>query len=352
MDTGKARPRRSGDKRVLLILLAAGLCLCACTSFHEAVHTLEGLQKEPSEPDLVKEVDPIHEGYLVFTDRLNGKEVKKPEEEALDALEVIRDHGFDTNEERIDTLPLLCKTAGRSPAALVRAASFRTLDRVVGASLSRFRPPMLSARAEEYDARVRRLRALSAEGSSQEERNFVEPLLVYFTKVSAQRAALALSALEALRLLDDLEKAENTSDERLERTRLEVTLQAVLLTTLEGLRDRDRTVRLEAVNLLFRFPWETVRLPLAENLEWNPYLLEPAMRTRILRRLKAAADRPETVGLKVLKQVARGLDFADPAVLWRTVDLFRALTGLQESDPEFWRDWWKEYLLQHAGDQG
>ena len=93
-----------------------------------------------------------------------------------------------------------------------------------------------------------------------------------------------------------------------------------------------------------------LRDPLLENLEYNRYLDDPLHRIHMIRKLKALEGRPETINMRILEFVVGGLEYSHAGVSYHSVEFLKDFTGMEKDDPGFWQDWWKEYLVEHAGE--
>ncbi len=294
--------------------------------------------------------------FFVYALSYDGDAVDDPVEFCLEAIEDLGEGDFDDALEKAPAVRILCLTARRSPALLVRASAYRALRRLLARDAVHYRTPPLEAAPEDFAANLDRLRTLSAESRASgwvNTENFERylTLIRYFSKVTLFDAAEALEVLQALVSSASVAPSDGEILTALRASLDLVVIPTFFLTPVAGLGDhKSEIVRQEAIDSLFLFPWEAVKGPLAANLEFNPMLRSPQDRIHILCALKVIADRPETIGLKVLRHVAEGLKYVDPGVMYHSMDLFRTMTGLDEDDPAFWQAWWEDYLLKHAGD--
>jgi hypothetical protein len=342
---------RSGS----LILLTLLAFTPSCASYKESVQALESIHQEPAAgPEAPSTAG--REPFMQYAPLVGDEEVDDPVDFCLSAVEELEEHDYEDSLERAPAVHVLGLAALRSPSMLVRARSLRALPKILRQEAAGYRPFPAMAAPEDYRANLERLHEILQDRimpgtMAGEDWEDYRSRIRYFGFAGVNRAAWAMEALGGLSRAEPF-GARDPALSAIHREVVEaLNLQAFFLAALEGLMDRESVVRTEAIEGLFVFPWESVRGPLAEHLEYNRLLAAPEHRILIVRRLKALADRPETLGVKILGPVVQNLEYTHPGVLYHTVALLGQVTGIESDDPGIFKDWWEDYLPKHAGER-
>jgi hypothetical protein len=292
---------------------------------------------------------------LEYTAVVSGDEIDAPVDFCLSAIEELEEEGYDDGIEKAPMTYILCLTASRSPSKLVRARAMRALRKIFLLQASEFRPLKAEAALEDFKDNLEKLALLFRDriAPARVDADGWETYLTlvrYFGFAGVYRARWAREALKVVGRTQPFGAPDPSYLETYRETVEALNLQAFYLTAVEGLLDRETIVRTEAIESLFIFPWNAVRRPLLENLEYNRLLLDPVHRIHLTRKLKAAAYRLETIEREILKYVVGGLAYSHAGVLHHSIDFLKNATGIATDDPGFWQDWWEDYVVKHAGD--
>ncbi len=282
---------------VLVSFMAILLGGCASTS--GAIDILEKIHRPPEgEVSISRSTESIHRYNKAIEIDSISLEIEDPVSFCRDQVKILRHAGYSSLDERGKGVAVLCYVAVRSPSALVRADALRALGSLCAFSTSAIDK---SDSSLDFDEIIRRLRS----GSSETGGN-VEPLIAH----------------------------------------------AFYITAANALFERTELVPPVAVDALFLFDMAHLRLPVAELMERSPNL---RLRIHLLKKLGEKGfetedlnERLRSLGDKLVIQITESLDFSDPGVVYHAVELLKHVTQIDNSDPGFWRAWWREYLPKHA----
>jgi|GEM_PF-3362585 len=343
-----------------LLILFTVFLIGGCSSVGDPYLLLPEVHRTPDEGEVClnrprQETLRYRRTLIIESDEEEAEEIDDPVEFCRDLIEKLAEGEYDLIEDQAAVVQILCFTASRSPAALVRSDALRTLQLVAGRNLQDFRYYEPEAEEEVWDEQawtVKRdwwLRILDEHATDGGE-------------LSGDLAGQVLSALEAFRDLrcDSAQRAVEaldlltqprapfdrniTAQLALEEAMVSLMDQALYLTAWGALADSSDYVVWEGINLLGRFPPSETMTPLTMLMR---RCYKAPLRIHVLKRLKSDALPPAGLG-PMLTHVRNSLDFSDPGVVFHAVELFKTLFDSDNSDPGYWRGWWSEYLLQHA----
>lgn len=344
----------------LISYLACCAFLFGCSSYTESLKTLNEIHQTPASIDAPSENKGENRfleyaGALVIDEEV--EEIEDPVELCLDCIEEIREEGADSEIERSRSLVVLSRCAIRSPSQIVRAAAMKALIHLFSEeSLENVKRPGLEVEKEALNRDLNLFmglhdREVSPEGLSDQE---IEQYLKLANRFGDLRFLNAMSAWKTLDLLVVKTAAMARTQacvEIWEKVSRKMNIWTFYLTTLEATRDPSEVVRDTALSSFFLFPLEFFLEDLKLEIKYNYFLQAPLHRIKITSNLLKMADKPEDIGLDIIKYVASDIKFAQSGVAHHSVALLKKLTGINEEDPEFWDAWWGEFLITHAGDR-
>jgi hypothetical protein len=269
--------------------------------------------------------------------------------ERIEELRVVREG---TPLERGAAAYILGFVGSRSPSAVVRAEALKALRWICRDEAVSFRFSEPNVVDEEWKASCEAWLTLmgpdraEADSPSSATTRAAE-LLAYFGSLNGDSAWRAWETLAFLTVRSGHTELGSAVAEEMEEIIRRLMGQTFYLTVVEGIFDSSSLVVHEAVDGLFLFRPEDIRVPLALLVE---RCYDSPLRIHILGKLAKSGFTPEDIGGRLMITVRDSLDFSDPGIVFHAVKLFESLTGIENDDPGFWKSWWAEYLRDHADD--
>ena len=353
----------------MIVVLFLMSLAAACTSLEESVRELEAIHRAPVTLSAFAAADGRGE-FMEYASALeeddgDWDDVENPVEFCLDAVENIADGDFDSPWVRARAISVLAFTSRKSPSSLVRSSALRALSNLLSKEAAVFSTPEVPEKQPPWTERMDKVRwlrgridrdreAAQEKGRTPEERAEYLALIEAFGTLAGVRPLEAWSVLRSV--VADLAPGETdpAALEAFAKTGARLETYVFYLVMADALGDRNEIVRYTAIDALFLFPMDTVQPLLELALDRNWFLRTvsvhkyPLQRIQILKHLFRRAESPEDLSLKILLAAAESLDKAESGVAPHAVDLFRKITGLNETEASFWQDWWVEYLSRNA----
>ena len=343
-------------KKLTLLALFFATCLFACASPYEDVFALRGIHR-PLKKDEACVNKPAH-GFFRFREAVpeepggDPEEVEDPVSFCLDRIENLSGFAFEPDRSGAAIVSVLCFTAERSPSALVRAAALKALGKLLdGLEPPAEEPPPREKGAEKPQDLEKEWKTLlsSLPGGAEDLppglRAEMDALLGSFAAVSFSSAREAWETLSLFSGENGFLEEDPALRKALASAVTAVAGRAFLLTLKDALFDTSPIVVREAVDALIPFPARDI-MPSLARLMAGCY--DPLLRVHVLEALEERGLKPVDLGGEMMTQVRRSLDFTDAGVVYHAVELFKALTGMENDDPGFWKKWWSRYLTEHA----
>jgi hypothetical protein len=343
-------------KKLTLSLLGTILFVAGCASPYEAIFALEQIHRLPDEGEAC--VNRPAQWLLRYRasvpDGPGGEEeeVEDPVSFCRDRIAELETAEFDSPREKGAAISVLCLITARSPASLVRADALRAIRLLCEEQVDSF---FHSAEADidkeawadlcaRWKAFCKRESSTSLPLDRAAEREMTA-LLDEFGETHFQFARHAWETLSLLTFRGTKVDAGPVVTERLDHVINELLPETVYLTAREALFDSSELVFREAAGTLLLFRIDDIMPHLTGRME---ICYDPPLKIFLLRALAARSLTPTDLGGTMMAQVSASLDTINPGVVFHAVELFKSLTGIDNNDPHFWKEWWSEYLNEHA----
>ncbi len=334
-----------------MILFVAG-----CASPYEAIFALEQIHRLPGKGEVC--VNRPSQWLLRYQTSVpdgpggEEEEVEDPVSFCRDWIEELESSEFDSPRELGAALSVLCLITVRSPAALVRADALKAIRSLCGEQVKSFAySDKTGVDKEAWTDLCTRWKAF-CKRESQTPWTLGHPvekemttLLDEFSEHHFQLAEHAWETLSLLTFRGTKIDAGPVATSRLDHVINALLPEAVFLTAREALFDTSELVIREATEILFLFRIDDLLPPLTVRME---LCYETPLKIFFLRKLAVPSLTPTDLGGPMMAQVSKSLDMIDPGVVFHAVELFKSLTGIDNNNPHFWKEWWSDYLNEHA----
>lgn len=326
------------------------LFLASCTSLDESIDALWEIHS-PHDKDSIL-VERKYGRFLTYTDTIGEKTINDPVDFCLEHIEDIADASLSREITRFKAIHALSLSALRSPAAKVRCSAVRSMRKIYSEQVTRYQRSVQATEPDLYAEKYGRMVEIFNSKRIPESAPDVWmdeylPLLQYFTIHRPIRLDYLWQVISELFKHVPVADLDDPMIEAFNEAALRLGTQLTLLTVHQAQMDPDAQVRQEAIDLFFLFPWETVRFYLPE---WADYLQAPSHQIKIMDHILDKKDRPDTIDVAVVS-VARKvlLNSINAGEHFHAIRLLQTLTGKKEAERDFWIDWCKQFVLEHAG---